>query len=80
MEREYDAKRDGAYSQMLSGTIAEKLSLRPQVVAEWANKVGLTISDKIDLLMEIGPNPTCTLADRILCAVVNDVPIEDISL
>ena len=80
MEREFDIKRDEIYSQMLSGTIAEKLSLRPQAVAEWANKVGLTISDKIDLLREIGTNPTCTLADRILCAVVNDVPIEEISL
>ncbi len=57
MEREFDIKRDEIYSQMLSGTIAEKLSLRPQAVAEWANKVGLTISDKIDLLREIGPKP-----------------------
>lgn len=80
MERKFDSKRDEVYSQMLSGTIAEKLALRPQAVAEWANKVGLTISDKIDLLREIGPNPTCTLGDRVLCAVVNDVPIEDITL
>lgn len=79
MEREFDAKRDEVYSQMLSGTIAEKLVLRPQAVAEWANKVGLTISDKIDLLREIGPNPTCELGSKILCAIVNDVPLEDIA-
>jgi len=70
---------DEIYSQMLSGTIAEKLALRPQAVAEWANKMGLTIDDKIHLLMEIGPTPTCELGMKILCAVVNDVPLEAIS-
>lgn len=68
------------YSQMLSGTIAEKLCLRPKAVAEWANKIGLTIDDKIDILRQIGPNPTCTFGDIILCAVVNDVPLNEIAL
>ena len=71
---------DTTYSLMLSGTIAEKLALRPQAVTEWANKIKLTIDDKIDLLRQIGPNPTCELGTKILCAVVNDVSLEQINL
>ena len=66
---------DQIYSQMLSGTIAEKLALRPQAVAEWADKINLTIDDKIEILRQIGPNPTCAFGDVVLCAVVNDVPL-----
>lgn len=71
-------KFNEVYSQMLSGTIAEKLALRPQAVAEWADKIHLTIGDKISLLREIGPQPTCELGSKVLCAVVNDVPLNDI--
>ena len=70
---------DTTYSLFLSGTIAEKLALRPQAVAEWAEKTKLTIQNKINLLRQIGPNPTCELGDKILCAVVNNVPLEQIS-
>ena len=71
---------DTIYSQMLSGTIAEKLALRPQAVAEWADNIGLTIDDKIDILRQIGPNPTCSFGDIVLYAVVNNVPINEIAL
>ena len=70
---------DRTYSLFLSGTIAEKLCLHPQAVTEWADKIKLTISDKIQLLQQIGMNPSCELADKILCTVVNDVPLEQIN-
>ncbi|GAH28051.1 unnamed protein product, partial [marine sediment metagenome] len=43
------------------------------------DKMGLTIGDKIDLLRQIGPQPTCELGSRVLCAVVNDVPLSQIN-
>ena len=70
---------DVAYSSFLSGIIAEKLALRPEAVAKWANKTKLSIAEKVDLLREIGPRPICELGDKILCAVVNDVPLREIT-
>jgi len=70
--------RNAEYSRFLSATIAAKLALRTKAVVEWADKTDLSINEKVDILRQIGPNPTCELGSKILCAVVNDVPYQQI--